>query len=742
MQYICLTKIHLMNRFLSLLLFLVCFSSLLGQTKPIYLIAETQVDKDTLTLSIRVYNFIDIQTAQFGLLYDTSAFYGVSAQLYPYGELNSQNALISYNNFFNSVGFTWFSPTSQGLSLPNDRYLFSVKFIIKNPRLLNYCFDFYKSRTAIEFTNTRGNLVPAIAYNSCDLLDYSYVYGDIILDKNANCIADNNESKATDFTLKFTDTNAKDSYVKVDDNGHYGIILKPGTYNISLQSDKWNQCINPMQISTAARDRLKKNILVKPSKSCPDLFVDITAPFLRLCRDNNMTVSYNNLGTIPQSNAYIVVTLDEALTLTSASINYTSLSNNQYRFDIGDVMVHEVKNFTMSVKTPCDISWRDRTLCSRAEIFPKDYCTANALWSKAELDIRSNCVNGNVIFDVTNVGRGDMNANLNYAIIEDDNAKGYGDGNIKLKKNETKSIFAVAKGKTIRILFDTIAYDPYHSQYTAAREACGSNANGSYSKNFITKFSAGDEAYSVSTFCDRIITSFDPNDKSAVPEGAGKDHVIQREDRIHYTIRFQNTGNDTAFRVLVIDTLSPNLDLASLLLENASHPYTFINEHNGILKFDFKPIYLVDSTKDEKNSHGFIKYSIKPLSKINYGSFIENRAAIYFDFNPPVLTNSVIHSIARPFVTAILDPHHIAPIPCKIYPNPFQNKFTIEIPSITDGFYFELHDLSGLKVYENVCTTQIMLCDLSLIDLNNVGIFQIRDNKNKIIHSGKLLQQK
>ncbi|MBL8964476.1 MAG: aldehyde dehydrogenase, partial [Phycisphaerae bacterium] len=45
------------------------------------------------------------------------------------------------------------------------------------------------------------------------------------------------------------------------------------------------------------------------------------------------------------------------------------------------------------------------------------------------------------------------------------------------------------------------------------------------------------------------IGAYDPNDKQAVPVGYGPEHFIRAGDPLHYQIRFQNTGTDTAFTV-------------------------------------------------------------------------------------------------------------------------------------------------------------------------------------------------
>ena len=107
---------------------------------------------------------------------------------------------------------------------------------------------------------------------------------------------------------------------------------------------------------------------------------------------------------------------------------------------------------------------------------------------------------------------------------------------------------------------------------------------------------------------------------------------------LNYIIRFQNTGTDTAFRVLVRDTLSSKLNLSTLEMISASSAYS-LSVHENKLEWKFDPIILPDSNHNEAASHGYIAYRIKPISNLQLGDTISNKAAIYFDFNLPVITN-------------------------------------------------------------------------------------------------------
>ncbi|MEO7767503.1 MAG: hypothetical protein ABIS01_08760, partial [Ferruginibacter sp.] len=132
--------------------------------------------------------------------------------------------------------------------------------------------------------------------------------------------------------------------------------------------------------------------------------------------------------------------------------------------------------------------------------------------------------------------------------------------------------------------------------------------------------------------------SFDPNDKTEIHAGTLTTTQYAGGEYLQYLIRFQNTGTDTAFYITVKDTLQSRLDLNSLEIISASHPYTFSLKGN-VASWDFKKILLPDSTIDEVGSHGFILFKVKPTAGLAVGDEFTNKAAIYFDYNLPVITN-------------------------------------------------------------------------------------------------------
>ena len=180
-------------------------------------------------------------------------------------------------------------------------------------------------------------------------------------------------------------------------------------------------------------------------------------------------------------------------------------------------------------------------------------------------------------------------------------------------------------------------------------------------------------------FCERLVTgSFDPNEKTVEPIGVGTNGAIGPADTLlTYTIHFQNTGTDTAFTVVIRDTLDPEVfDLASFRPLISSHPYRLNIDNGNILVFNFDPIFLPDSNTTFAGSQGYVKFDIRLKKDLPAGTLVANKAAIYFDYNYPVITNSVQNTIVS---TGEPEPE---PLQLLLAPNPStgQSRLTISSP--------------------------------------------------------------
>ncbi len=157
--------------------------------------------------------------------------------------------------------------------------------------------------------------------------------------------------------------------------------------------------------------------------------------------------------------------------------------------------------------------------------------------------------------------------------------------------------------------------------------------------------------------------AYDPNDKSVSPEAV----IPNSTGYLEYIIRFQNTGTDTAFAVMVIDTLSSLLNVSSLEMISASHSYDLWIE-NGVAKWNFINILLPDSNTNELESHGFVKFRIKPLSGLTVTDSIQNKADIYFDYNTAITTNIIVVNVLNPLQVKDLQETEL-----QVFPNPVKD---------------------------------------------------------------------
>ncbi len=141
---------------------------------------------------------------------------------------------------------------------------------------------------------------------------------------------------------------------------------------------------------------------------------------------------------------------------------------------------------------------------------------------------------------------------------------------------------------------------------------------------------------------EEIVCAYDPNDKLVSPDREGDENYTLFEEDLFYTIRFQNTGNDTAFNVVVRDTLDENLNTSSFRLLASSHQDILRTEiaESQYVTFTFDNIMLPDSNVNFNGSQGYVTYIIQPNEGLDENTVIENTASIYFDFNPPIVTNT------------------------------------------------------------------------------------------------------
>lgn len=209
--------------------------------------------------------------------------------------------------------------------------------------------------------------------------------------------------------------------------------------------------------------------------------------------------------------------------------------------------------------------------------------------------------------------------------------------------------------------------------------------------------------------------SYDPNDKTV-----NKSEIISpdEDDELTYRIRFQNTGTAPAQDIYILDTLDTNLDWSTFELLDATHYIQVIDLGNGIMKFNFPNIWLVDSTVSYEESQGSLTYRIKENIGNSIGSTIENTAYIYFDWNPAIVTNTTYN------INTVLSVEELENVDLTIYPNPFTDE--INFDSSNEITEVRLLDINGKLILSESDHT---IHSISTINLSP-GVYLLETNVN------------
>ncbi|MEM7572773.1 MAG: cohesin domain-containing protein [Bacteroidota bacterium] len=479
------------------------------------------------------------------------------------------------------------------------------------------------------------------------------------------------------------------------------LVLPTGDYTYEwippANPAAWSICPEGGSFSVAGEETvINIDGVANPALECSETYVRVSSTNFRPCFENNtFFLYYGNYGPEIAEAAYIDLTLSPSFTPLSSSLPYTELPNGDYRFELGDLTVGSTGNISIAGLIDCDLPVGS-TLCATAKISPngKNCLPAPVNFSGAELRATAECLGDEIQFSITNEGDGPTGM-LDFVVVED--VVIYMENNLNLMPGATEYFSVPADGSTYRLELALPEDAPYETQALAIEEGCGT---GPISLGFVTALPLLDGDLWLDRYCQETTAAYDPNDKQALPKGVGDNHLIAPNTSVDYKIRFQNTGNDTAFTVIIRDTIDTEVfDLNTLELGAASHDFFLRQTGDNALEFVFNNIQLPDSTIDEPNSHGYVHFSIDQLADLPDGTRLSNRAGIYFDFNPPIITNESWHIVGRDLLSTSVRNFSLTGGPVAVYPNPFESSLQLEHEDWPGTLTFELFDQLGRQVF-------------------------------------------
>jgi uncharacterized repeat protein (TIGR01451 family) len=406
--------------------------------------------------------------------------------------------------------------------------------------------------------------------------------------------------------------------------------------------------------------------------SCANPSVTIIASTIRRCSEHtwpiNLQVCNSNSATGILDSSFVNVVFDEGIIIESADVPFQQLQGNTYEFFTGDVLPGQCIDVTINANFSCDLEL-DETVCMEATLYPVPECLQDTVpvpgpcelpWDHSSLEVEGECDEdtGTITFTIENDGE---------AMVCSSEVRVYVDGElfethyIQLGAESDTMFTYPTNGGTWILQADQHPLHPGNSHPNDHVEGCGDiegegdgddddddgddDDDDEWEPGLVDDLPCGDESPFVDEFCGQVVGSFDPNDKQGFPNGVGETHDVLPNEQLQYLIRFQNTGTAPAYTVVIRDTLDTDLDIFSVTPGVASHDYSFTMYGERVLQWTFNNIMLADSFSNEEASHGFITYTVNQVADLTDGTAITNSAAIYFDSNEPVITNTTLHTI-------------------------------------------------------------------------------------------------
>ncbi|QHL85957.1 T9SS type A sorting domain-containing protein [Nibribacter ruber] len=478
----------------------------------------------------------------------------------------------------------------------------------------------------------------------------SVITGRVFNERNKNCTMDPGETGIAGLVMEAT---PGPYYAHTDEDGRYSFAVDSGSYKIRvvpaliLGATMTVSCPPsklPVYVSGDTSVVEAPDIAYKILYN-PYLTISVSSDRRRRCFRNTTTVSYSNLGYAAAPDAKVTVQLPEFVHFISASVPFTKDEIGNYVFEVGTLAALHKGTITITDSVSCaDPTIRGLTVCTKAWISPANPEDKAVDWNRANIVINGeDPVDGQVRFVVTNVGSGDMTDSLSFRLIQDAELSMV--GRYRLAAGDSLALKFAPLGRALRLEADQPPGHPIKKSASANLEI--RSLNDGLPSPAMNALPPDDAEQEIAMDCLPIIDSYDPNDKQVIPVGLTSEKYTPTSTPLRYTVRFQNTGTDVAYRVVVVDTLSADLNISTLRMGTASHPYrlTVSGKERPVLTFIFDNIMLPDSSKDLAGSNGLIQFSIRPKTTLSEKQLIENFADIFFDYNEPVRTNTTTNRI-------------------------------------------------------------------------------------------------
>ena len=506
-----------------------------------------------------------------------------------------------------------------------------------------------------------GDGTPELITGSQEIMVYQPVFssqqlvqGQLVWDTTLNCTFDTDSPGLPDGQLLLEGQDGTQQVLTPTATGYYAGYLPDDTtaYTLApvLPNDYWQAC--PPDTVLQGPGPHTVNFAVSPTVSCPLMELDMALSPVRQCFNSNVMLHYNNAGTVSADSVVIQLFFDNRMTPVSASVPWSMQTDTSLTFNLGAVEVEAGGEIMVQMEPDCAQLILGEVLCYQARISPDTLCAPGLTdWEGGNLRGSYRCEQDSLKWEIENTGFGPVAVPVPYALnIVNDDIVLLQSGGLEVLPGESVLLAAPADSTAYLLEAAQPEGHPAPEPIRLLAQGCLTALD----TGLVSAFPNDNGNIFEVEQCRPVIGAYDPNIKEAFPHGFGPDHLIPAAQELQYTIHFQNVGTDMARNVTIRDTLSPELDLGTFRAAGGSHDHQWHLLPGRVLVVQYPEILLPDSTSNEPESHGFFAFSIQSRAGIVPAAIIENRAGIYFDFNPPIITNTVTHQIEKPVVASVV----------------------------------------------------------------------------------------
>ena len=617
---------------------------------------------------------------------------------------NGEQEFFEFNNDL-TIAYDWSGPGSfeEDDIFPNQIFIDGTPGIYQ-ATLTSYCGDTTLNFLVAENPEDCGDETPPLEF-----------FGELSLDTDADCGLNPADQGIPNALIEFAPQNGGISYfVRTNRLGRFtGIVPATTDYDIILVNAEGRNlelcAIGSLTNEIIANQAVQ--LRAQSTADCSSLDVAVASPRFRRCFENTAGITFSNPSAVSSNNTLVTVVVDSLFEDLTATLPFTRVGN-ELLFDLNTLPPFTEGRIGLTFKVSCESEF-GQLHCLDASISSDNRCDPTegiALVTVEALD----CTGDSTSFRIQNIGSEAMASDLEYYVYED----GVQRADLSLRRpalqaGQQLTVELPAMGATVMLVAKQ-EIDAENTRYPSATvTGCGGDIPG-----FAT-IGAEQGISGEYELCRTNTGSFDPNEKLVFPRGVnGMNNDIEPGTRLTYELHFQNTGTDTAFTVVIRDTLPEALDLGSIEFGAASHDYFVDIENERELVFVFNQINLVDSFTNVMGSMGVVSFTINHNSELQRGDSFRNRAGIFFDFNEPIITEYANTRIAPlpPMVVSARETEQLD-LPIMLSPNPVRDLLRIELPAevagaglsidIVNGFGRVLRTVSGVSTVSSVDVAEL-----------------------------------